>query len=469
MPPGRHDRPIRWWLPLLGIAAFAALLGVWIAVNTWDFTGHSSPDCYSPWEDHPQLSGDGSEDLAANFTPQWTKDGQAVLVSITRGFYYADPRPGISMPELTLYEGSIYNIDTKSGKLRKISTVRGPVEIDASPQISPDGSQYAHVTSRYLDGIDRNFDIAISAMDGPETARITQDAKYIGKTDTHPEWSPDGNTIAFIKRGAHRENLNTESPISIDTIYTVPAAGGEPKILFPTAEQLRTLANSVRYPAVIGPPAWSPDGRHVAFKTHHMTFDDKDTKDYIRHESVLIVEQETSGAKEIARTNRQEASIGGPVTWSPNGQALTFIRGYAANSVSPKPQLDLISVTLDGTENKIGTFDDDVPAWGIRDFEWSPSGDRILISFGDAWLAPEVDASVLVATPDGTTVQWLRNFGAYASWSPDGTEIAALSGYHMRDGTGGRTQHKVIRIATRSADGSDERIILEAKIVENPD
>ena len=95
-------------------------------------------------------------------------DGQTILLSITRGFRYTQPPPSASVPQELIYEGSIYSVEALTGETNRLSTVRGPVEIDASPQISPDGSQYAHVTSQYYEEGNRNFEMAISDVDGPE-------------------------------------------------------------------------------------------------------------------------------------------------------------------------------------------------------------------------------------------------------------------------------------------------------------
>ena len=334
MPP-ETDQPIRWWLPFLGIAAFAAILGIWIAVNTWDFTGHSSPDRYSPWKESAQSSGDGSMDLAANFIPQWTPDGQTILLSITRGFRYTQPPPSASVPQELIYEGSIYSVEALTGETNRLSTVRGPVEIDASPQISPDGSQYAHVTSQYYEEGNRNFEMAISDVDGPEITRITQDLHYIRRTDTHPKWSPDGSTLAFVKRDAYRDDLTPGSVETINTVYTVPAQGGEPVPLFPTADQLTSLETRRGYPNVVDAPVWSPNSRQIAIKVHGSLPLEKDAEDYIRYESLIVVDRNSGETKEVLRTDRWKTSIAGPLTWSPNGRELTFIRGYPTNYLSP--------------------------------------------------------------------------------------------------------------------------------------
>ena len=468
MKPDKEDR-YDWWLPIAGIIAFAAILTVGIGYWTWYGNELQSPDRYSPWKESVQSSGDGSMDLAANFIPQWTPDGQTILISITRGFRYTQPPPSASVPQELIYEGSIYSVEALTGETNRLSTVRGPVEIDASPQISPDGSQYAHVTSQYYEEGNRNFEMAISDVDGPEITRITQDLHYIRRTDTHPKWSPDGSTLAFVKRDAYRDDLTPGSVETINTVYTVPAQGGEPVPLFPTADQLTSLETRRGYPNVVDAPVWSPNSRQIAIKVHGSLPLEEDAEDYIRYESLLVVDRNSGEAKEVLRTDRWKTSIAGPLTWSPNGRELTFIRGYPTNYLSPSGPPSLVSVTLEGTETKLGTFADSVRALATTNVEWSPQGNQLLISLGYETLTPEMNGTVVIEPPDTTVVQSFQNLGTYASWSPDGSEIAVLTGYELPAPEGNSPPHRVIHLAAVQADGSGERTLLEARIVENPD
>ena len=99
----KNNRPINWWLPASGAAAFAALLGIWIAVNTWDFTGHSSPDRHSPWRGSNIDAKVAVRDLSPNYIPSWTSDGDQIIFTVGRGFQYDEPPPGASTPEREIY------------------------------------------------------------------------------------------------------------------------------------------------------------------------------------------------------------------------------------------------------------------------------------------------------------------------------------------------------------------------------
>ena len=82
-------------------------------------------------------------------------------------------------------------------------------------------------------------------------------------------------------------------------------------------------------------PVWSPNSRQIALKVHGSLPLEKDAEDYIRYESLIVVDRNSGETKEVLRTDRWKTSIAGPLTWSPNGRELTFIRGYPTNYVSP--------------------------------------------------------------------------------------------------------------------------------------
>jgi len=110
----------------------------------------------------------------------------------------------------------------------------------AAPQISPDGKHVAYqVGTVSLEANKSTTALWVAATDGKTPPKQLTDPK--GKRDAAPRWSPDGKTILF-------ESTRSGS----SQLWTVPAAGGEPK-------QLTEVSTG----AATG--VWSPDGAHVAF------------------------------------------------------------------------------------------------------------------------------------------------------------------------------------------------------------
>lgn len=110
----------------------------------------------------------------------------------------------------------------------------------AAPQISPDGKQVVYqVTTVSLEENKSTTALWLAATDGKTPPKALTDPK--GKKDLSPRWSPDGKTILF----------ESTRP-GIPQLFTVPAAGGEPK-------QITNISTGA------GSPIWSPDGTRVAF------------------------------------------------------------------------------------------------------------------------------------------------------------------------------------------------------------
>jgi len=152
-----------------------------------------------------------------------------------------------------------------------------------SPSFSPDGGQVAF-SRQDAGSTDQN--IYVQLVGSTEVRQLTK-----GGTDRRPAWSPDGSRIAFLRfwgtdsrlyltspiGGAERQlsDLVAWGPISwsadgrylaavhsdaadgtVAAIWLVPSDGG----------QTRALTHPVR-PEFHGSPAFSPDGRRLAYKS----------------------------------------------------------------------------------------------------------------------------------------------------------------------------------------------------------
>jgi Tol biopolymer transport system component/DNA-binding winged helix-turn-helix (wHTH) protein len=114
------------------------------------------------------------------------------------------------------------------GELRSVQLTTSP-GLDIGASFSPDGKSFVY--SSNLSGRFEIYRRPVSAS-GTET-QVTAD----GQQNVDPAWSPDGKWIAYHSAAQHG-------------IWLVPVAGGTP-------HRLTAFGSS---------PAWSPDGRQIAFR-----------------------------------------------------------------------------------------------------------------------------------------------------------------------------------------------------------
>jgi serine/threonine protein kinase/DNA-binding SARP family transcriptional activator len=209
-----------------------------------------------------------------------------------------------------------------------------------------------------------------------------------------PDWSPDGERIAFEGGGEGRD------------LYVMDADGSDVR------------------PLVVGPgdqgaPDWSPDGSRIAFAVD-------DLGDPHWRASLAIVNADGSGERSVVSFD--DAYLIFP-TWSPDGERLAFGLGYGSSSSAP---VKLYVVNADGsnlTEVYRGrgkppgpTFTPDgerIVFWAERDGRRTLDSIRVDGSDLRVFLDdPPHDPLTFTTSTSGPPVTYLR-----AGWSPNGRWI----------------------------------------------
>jgi Tol biopolymer transport system component len=198
---------------------------------------------------------------------------------------------------------------------------------------------------------------------------------------------------------------------------TVPGSNG--KLAYFYGAEIFTVQSNGKELRSLGAglsPAWSPNGRRLAFDASRN-----------RNYDVLTMRADGRDRRRVTRDPAPDYFA----SWSPDGTELVFTSDRGAGE-------DLYVVRADGTgERRLTT--DPAPDWGAA---WSPDGSQIAFA-GNARGNLEVE----VVTPDGGDRVALTNDPARdydPAWSPDGRRIAFTS---ERDGNA--------NVYLMNSDGSD--------------
>ena len=242
----------------------------------------------------------------------------------------------------------------------------------ADPSLAPDGSRivftYGWVAAETLESRSRLRMLQLDNGAGGTTTDFTQ-----GLRDSHPKFSPDGRTVAFLRPDAD----------GVNQIWLIPTDGGE-------ARQL------TRSPGNVIDLAWAPDsGRLVYSADAPIQAEGRDNGD--------IALPQVSVARRI---KYRFDGLG----WRGDAHFHLFVVNVADSS---------------GSQLTDGDWDDFLPVW-------SPDGSRIAFISGrrdDRDITSGSEAYVVAASQDSSTdaacwSEGLETVGVLA-WSPDGRRLVA--------------------------------------------
>ncbi len=280
-------------------------------------------------------------------------------------------------PDVYDYEYGLAIQDVAGGAARRLTTGD---RFENFPAWSPDGTRiaflsgrsgYVQTATRGTRGPLRHVRLNTMAADGSDRRDLT-DGTEVRELLLHPpQWSPDGQRLAFI--AVTREGEGREAEPSL---YTVRADGTEFQ----------------RLTAAVSPPSWSPDGRRLAVARP------------VGANAVELITMRADGTDV-----RPVIAIDG-WEWTTGRQRTRYVEREGP-------------LVFQAAE-----------AW-IETMAWSPAGEQILYTCGAGFCVVTTDGTPVGRSPrhahETTEVRKIRRYASgrhpAAAWSPDGSRIAVVS------------------------------------------
>jgi dipeptidyl aminopeptidase/acylaminoacyl peptidase len=301
----------------------------------------------------------------------------------------------------------------------------------SSPALSPDGEWVVYAVAH--DSPQHNkmaSDLWLARYDGSERVQLTRSET---ERNTHPRWSPDGRSIAFLSDRA--------DPDTGSQVWVFARGGGEPR-------QLTQMKGDV------SDFAWAPDSKRLALIANDEPADkpDKNAKESEKKPAKPIVidryqfKEDITGyltserhhlyAFDIATKTATLLTPGAHdewfPAWSPDGKQIAYVskRGDDPDRTTAF-HIFLIESHAGASERALtdGAGSDLDPYWESS-MSWSPDGKRIAFLRADEehWLgyAPWLLAIVDVANGKVSTPTPIDRCFFKPKWSADGKSVYAL-------------------------------------------
>ena len=229
--------------------------------------------------------------------------------------------------------------------------------IERRPTFSPDGMRIVYFSRPFdfpgtsADPLGSEFQIFLANPDGSNAHPILGGAKFRLDPFVPPSWSPDSRSIAFRADAG-----------GSDEIWVVEVDGVAP----PAAITSGTATPSA--------PAWSPDGKWIAYVEWRPGTPGVNALMVARPDGsgrVLLHAQDSLGP--------DEGAFGETLRWSPDSTRIAYARGRDPATGEPEYWAYLAVASLDGTETVVWPE----PSGWLHFPTWSLDGRRLYFVTGE--------------------------------------------------------------------------------------
>jgi dipeptidyl aminopeptidase/acylaminoacyl peptidase len=294
------------------------------------------------------------------------------------------------------------------------------------PQRSPDGKWVAYTVSRAIRETDKNdTDVWMVSWDGSQQIQVTSSPEG----ESRPRWSPDGKYLSFLssRQGAKQAQIWLLNRAGGEAVKLTDVKGGVSDYAWsPDGSRLVLVVEDPdptdppddKEPAKTDPPK-TP--KPIVIDRYHFK---ADIEGYLRGQRshLYLFEVASKKSEPLTPGTFDEESP----AWSPDGKRIAFIRRHGDGDVDKAPNKDLFVIEARAGAQPIRLTTTSAEESGR--VAWSPDGTSIAYLFGDELKYSAYDQSRLTIIPAAggpskVLSEALDRPVTNAIWSADGRSI----------------------------------------------